>query len=887
MSRDPPKVTLASPCAGNVDGRQRCNAGSAQVNAASARSRASATPPKPPLCDTAATRTRASTPRESPMHWLRAAVLCFAVACCHVAHAQAGSPPDPATAPTAAQPKPNTPEPIDSALIVIRADTDERLAISAIDRAGQLDPTAALGPGLEAITRSVDQRRQALSPTQLRRVPIIRLESLDRHWQFDDKRFARWRDALQTATEPYAEDAAELARRRASWQLTREHPSDIPPVLLSRIDALITLLTRAEQALAVPLSRQMELSARANALETRLQSGHAAVTDAIAYLDHQLLQIDSPPLWRADASSPDQPAAASDALASGLQIELEFSRAYVSEHRRTQFLFHGIQILLIPLLLWGWHYRRRTPANGNLEAAAQRVLARPVSTWLLLSTMVMLAIEPDAPLLTLQIGMLFALVPVLRLLPPGSRRLLGYWPLVASLLYLLGGLGIFFLSSNVAFRYYTLALTIVAMLLTGLMQWQACRSGHASTTGRTGQALRMAAWAAQALFAVSLAANVVGNLTLAEMLTSAIIDSAYFGLLLYVGIAVLLSLLHLLLSRPSLARYRLTRDHAPPLLALLGRLGIFAAVIGWVVYAMDSFRILRPTYALLSRLLSHEFSIGEFSLSLGHVLAFIAAITIAFWAARITRLLLQDVLQHGANMSRGIGNSIASLASYAVLMLGVIIALSAAGFKGSQLALLFGALGVGIGFGLQNVVNNFVSGLILMFERPIQPGDVVEVGPINGRVRDIGMRSTRIKTFDGADVVVPNGTLLSEPLVNWTLLDRNRRIEVNVGVAYGSDPQQVLALLSNCARQTSGIANEPAIAALFVGFGASSLDFSVRAWTRDYDNWLNIRSELITRIHAALQEAGIEIPYPQQDVHVRSLPTAATQPSTEPPPATA
>ncbi|WP_282269858.1 mechanosensitive ion channel domain-containing protein [Stenotrophomonas sp. PS02298] len=821
------------------------------------------------------------------MLWLRAVVFCFASVCCHVAHAQATHPLDPDTTAAPAAPTASTPEPVDTALIVTRADTDERLAISAIELAGQPDPIIALAPALEDITRSVDLRRQALSPAQLRRVPIMRLESLDRHWQFDSKRFTRWRDALQIATAPYAEDAAELAQRRASWQATRQQPSSIPPLLLSRIDALITRLTEAEQALAGPLSRQMELSARANAMEVRLQSGHAAVTDAISYLDHQLLQVDSPPLWRIDTDSPDQRAAASDALSSGLQIELEFSRAYQSEHRHTQILFHTIQVLLLPLLLWARRYGRRANVNNSIDAATQRVLARPWSTWLLLSTVAMLVLEPDAPLLTLQAGMLFALVPVLRLLPPASKHLLGHWPLVASLLYLLAGLGFFFLSSNTAFRVYTLALTLVAMVLTGFVQWRAYRAGHARTTGRTGQLLRAAAWGAQVLFAVSLLANILGNRTLAEMLTSAIIDSAYFGLLLYVGIAVLLSLLHLLLSRPSLARYRLTRDHAPPLLSLLARVGVFAAVVGWIIYAMDSFRILRPTYAVLGKVLSHEFSFGEFSLSLGHVLAFIAAITIAFWAARVTRLLLQDILQHGTSVSRGIGNSIASLASYAVLMLGVVIALSAAGFKGSQLALLFGALGVGIGFGLQNVVNNFVSGLILMFERPIQPGDVVEVGPINGRVRDIGMRSTRIKTFDGADVVVPNGPLLSEPLVNWTLLDRNRRMEVNVGVAYGSDPQQVLGLLSRCAGQTPGVATEPAVVALFVGFGASSLDFSVRAWTRDYDHWLNIRSELITRIHAALQESGIDIPYPQQDVHVRSLPKAAMDASTEPPPSVA
>jgi len=204
-------------------------------------------------------------------------------------------------------------------------------------------------------------------------------------------------------------------------------------------------------------------------------------------------------------------------------------------------------------------------------------------------------------------------------------------------------------------------------------------------------------------------------------------------------------------------------------------------------------------------------------------------------------------------------------------MLGALVALTAAGFKMTQLAFIFGALGVGIGFGLQNVVNNFVSGLILMFERPIQPGDVVEITGTSGRVREIGMRATTIKTFDGADVVVPNGTLLSEKLTNWTLLDKNRRIDIDIGVAYGSDPAQLSAILQRTALQTPGIVTSPEPVVLFMGFGASALNFSVRAWTYDYDNSATIRSDLVTRIYAALNEARIEMPFPQQDVHLRSV----------------
>ena len=208
---------------------------------------------------------------------------------------------------------------------------------------------------------------------------------------------------------------------------------------------------------------------------------------------------------------------------------------------------------------------------------------------------------------------------------------------------------------------------------------------------------------------------------------------------------------------------------------------------------------------------------------------------------------------------------------YAMVLLGLLVALAAAGFEVSQLALVIGALGVGIGLGLQNVVNNFVSGLILMFERPIQPGDIVDVGGTSGKVREIGMRATTLSTFEGADVVVPNGMLLNEKLINWTLSDNDRRIDVNIGVAYGSDPRRVLELLMEVTRATPGIATEPEPTVLFVGFGASSLDFAVRGWTHDFDNWPSIRSQLATRLYAALVQAGIEIPFPQQDLHLRSV----------------
>jgi len=212
--------------------------------------------------------------------------------------------------------------------------------------------------------------------------------------------------------------------------------------------------------------------------------------------------------------------------------------------------------------------------------------------------------------------------------------------------------------------------------------------------------------------------------------------------------------------------------------------------------------------------------------------------------------------------------SLSTTSRYLIIGLGLLIAASIAGVDLTQITLILGALSVGIGFGLQNIVNNFVSGLILMFERPIQPGDTVEISGTVGTIRDIGMRATTFTTFEGADVVVPNGMLLSEKLINWTLSTQTRRFDLPVGVAYGSDPAMVAELLAKVTQATDGVLRHPAPTVLFIGFGASSLDFSVRGWA-SFDDHVFVRSRLALAIHAALKEAGIEIPFPQRDVNFR------------------
>jgi len=210
-----------------------------------------------------------------------------------------------------------------------------------------------------------------------------------------------------------------------------------------------------------------------------------------------------------------------------------------------------------------------------------------------------------------------------------------------------------------------------------------------------------------------------------------------------------------------------------------------------------------------------------------------------------------------------------------LLLIVVLAAVNAGGIELNKFTVLTGAFGVGIGFGLQNIINNFVSGLILQFERPIHIDDILDVDNNSGRVTRIGIRSSTIQTFQGAEVIIPNAILISNKVVNWTLSESRRRRELPVGVAYGSDPKVVLKILWDAAARHELVLTKPEPMAYFKGFGASSLDFELQFWVMQEDNGLLISSEVAMAAMKMLDDSGIEIPFPQSDLHLRSIDPAA------------
>ncbi len=242
------------------------------------------------------------------------------------------------------------------------------------------------------------------------------------------------------------------------------------------------------------------------------------------------------------------------------------------------------------------------------------------------------------------------------------------------------------------------------------------------------------------------------------------------------------------------------------------------------------------------------------------------------FASRLLRRLLRDRVYPRTRIDAGVRNAINNFINYGLLTLGVLVALQAVGIELTTLTVFAGALGVGLGFGLQNIANNFVSGLILLLERPVKTGDYIDLGTTRGVVKRIGARSTQIRTRDNIAIVVPNSELISQSVTNWSLEDPKTRIHVGVGVAYGTDPHRVEALLLGVAKAHPQVLTVPPPRIWFQDFGASSLDFVLLCWVRNpaTTGLRGLRSELRFAITDAFTKAGIEIPFPQRDLHIRS-----------------
>ncbi len=652
---------------------------------------------------------------------------------------------------------------------------------------------------------------------------------------------------------------AKLDQLNKIWQatLSAAQQPNTPPAVLQRVQSTTD---------SIGLAREMVGSVRANVLtlQTRLSEEEARVRTALASVEKlqtnalkSLLVRDSPPLWSlGNVFGKDWP----DQVGRSFSSQLKASTAF-TERLPFTFLFHALAILVIAVALQLMRRRiRKAPGKIQDLPRAMPIFDLPVSAAFALSILFLPSIYPQAPRLVQAFMGAVVLIPTVIIL----RRLLhrNLYPILNALviIYIVSQLRI--LAASVA--DFSRFIYLGQLLGTTIFLWWLLRSPHLKTAeaeigDRILPRIRWIAKIGCIVLPAAFFANVFGYVNLGNVLGIIFIKSMFVAAALYGAIRILEGLIIVGLQVRPLNSFRVVRLHRVMLQRRICLVLEALAILFWLNQTLNFFGLRRPLISAGEAALNANLALGSLNVSPGRIIAFLITVWGAVLVSKFLRFLLEeDVYQH-FRLARGIPYAISTMLHYVILVIGFFMALGALGIDLTKITIVAGAFSVGVGFGLQNIFNNFVSGIILLFERPIKIGDVIEVGGNVGEVQHIGIRASVIRTADGSEIIVPNGLLISSQVTNWTFSDRKRAVEISVSVIAGADIEHITELLKNTATNQLGVAKEPSPEVYVLSFTGGAVALQLRAWTDRYQDWAQLRSELSKAINGALTREKIAL----------------------------
>lgn len=774
-----------------------------------------------------------------------------------IAHAQMASPAAPLES---APPSPSPVAAISVTEILLDWDHLQTILQGLRTLAGASDIANEVEGGLPELKASLPQQAETDWEKITPETSPGNIADIQSKWAAIRRNLTGWNAGLSARVRELTDKVDETAAQGAPWQVTAREKATLDPPNQQAVANALQALNGTKSLLQERRAEVLKLQERVTALLDFPRTVLEQIATIQKEQSQNLFVRESPPLWSAAAYAKNlRPETYTKPFAGLL--------AYLQKDRVGAFLF----VLLVLSLAAGVKALRRfalrelghEPEIENILHA----LSRPISGGLLLSIIAIPWLLPDRPPPVVNFTWIILTGPMILFLSPlvgpEIRKTLyafGIWMLIDTL-------RIFLFSIPLANRLSLVAEGVIALSIIG---WTLSR--HARTNKEHTPGLDQGLKLGLVLILIAIGANLAGNVTLGQMLTEA---TLFTGLSLIAVVAIpeifrfcLLVGLHSELAR----RLRMVRRHEGLIRERLTNLATKLVWVMWVWLILARFRIADISADYAYKIINYPIGVGGFGLSLGDIFSAGLVLWISISLSRLIRFILDEDVLPRANLPRGVAYATSVLTGYLIIVFGALSSAAAAGIDMSRFALIISALGVGIGIGLQDVVNNFVSGMILLFERPLQVGDTVDVEGTLGTVKRIGLRSSTLQTFDGAERVVPNSRFISQEFTNWTLSDNSRRIEIAIGVAYGTDPVKVLQVLQKIAEHHEGILSTPPPTAIMTGYGDSSLDFSLRAWTTRNDQWVVIRSELLIAIGNALTEAGIEIPFPQRDLHIIESP---------------
>ena len=744
---------------------------------------------------------------------------------------------------------------------------------------------ASISLELPDLRQDVEEFQSHSKQIQARVISISELDRLSSDWDPLRDKLDQHQDRLDDRVQSVDDTISKIRQQRQLWQVTREQveAEGVSDEVILQIDEVDQSIQEALEAANQQQAKGVRLQSNVATLIQLIERDLEQIIASRKVVVSRVFYADAAPIWDPQFWS---------VLGSGEMarnwVELRHEQKviwnkFVERESLNAAVYAAITILLIFLMLLIRRKVRDRIDDEEEMAVLAAILSRPIALGFVLSFLFALAIFSNPhtwSLLALEyfLGALAVIPAVLilrRVVKPEFYPLLN---IILAVYFIENVRNLFFgfpVFSRILFLLEIMTLILASWFWMRPSRWETLPEGTLHSIP-----FRLAQVTLRVVFSVSvmaLVANVSGYAALSRMVGHALAVSIYGSMVLYGVYLVIDGLMAFGMRVWPLNSLGMVREQGP-LLRHRFRIILMVAVIWiWVRGVFIRLELWPWVQGVWNSALATEVPVPQVALTLGDILTGLLVLYISLLASRFIRFVLKEDIYPRIEIRPGQSSAISTLLHYAMITIGFVFASVAMGFDANRFTLLAGAFGVGIGFGLQTIVNNFISGIILLTEQPVQVGDTIEMGEVFGQVERIGIRSSTVRSFQGSEIIVPNADLISEQVTNWTLSDRRRRIEIQVGVAYGSNSKKVIEILGEVAHGSDRLLQSPEPYALFRQFGESSLDFELRAWTDEFDNFLRVKSELCLDILAAFDEAGLEIPFPQRDLHVHTVLDEAPQ----------
>jgi potassium efflux system protein len=662
-----------------------------------------------------------------------------------------------------------------------------------------------------------------------------------------------WLQMISKRNDELSAKLAAIDKERAIWDDTAATLRKDTTVAPGSAQQIAEVQARLQAVKNETIARQKSLLQ----LQAQVAADGRQVTDALTALDaartraiSRLFELNAPPVW---AMTPVPEVGETHALTWRKQLH---SLETYAQEAPGRFLLHGLLLVILIGSFW-WlrgSARRLAQDEPGITPAAQ-IFETPVATALVVALGASpLFYDPIAPrLLSALLGAL-ALLPCLLVL----RRLIE--PRLFPVLY---ALVLFYLLEEfrsvsalpVAGARLFLLLEILAAV--SFLGWLLLRLRRGTSIARFSKLVERGARVAFAILSAGWLAEVLGFTLLANLICIAVQRAATLALALYAGIRIIEALLFIGMRLRPLSTLGMVRLHGPEVLRRASRLLVWVAVLTWAWAVLDAFPWSSDVNAHVFRFFARYDNQNNLTLTLpGRISTTILIGWGVFQLSRLARFTLETDLYPRLRLGAGVPYAISMSLHYALLTAAFIAATAVLGVDMTKFTILVSALGVGVGFGLQNIINNFVSGLILLFERPVKIGDTVQTGADTGTVERIGIRASVLRTAVGTEVIVPNGSLISSNVTNWTLSSRERIILIPLNVPRGPDIPHLVALLTATAAAHPKVLKNPPPRVIAQTLGVN-LGLELRAWTGSTGDWTEVRSELVLAVSAELAKENI------------------------------